>query len=65
MKEENGVLTMTANYNEMSVQCIDFVCTFYADTNEYTAKSSGSWNYSFSGIEVNGTDITSQLTKVK
>ena len=65
MKEENGVLTMTANYNESGSQYIDFVCTFYADTNEYTAKSTGSWNFSFSGIEVNGTDITSQLTKVK
>ena len=65
MKEENGVLTMTANYNESGSQYIDFVCTFYAATNEYTAKSTGSWYYSFSGIEVNGTDITSQLTKVK
>ena len=65
MKEENGVLTMTANYNEMNEQFIYFVCTFYADTNEYTAKSAGSWNYSFGGIEVNGTDITSQLTEVK
>ena len=65
MKEENGVLTMTADYNESGSQYIYFVCTFYADTNEYTAKSTGSWNYSFKGIEVNGTDITSQLTKVK
>ena len=65
MKEENGVLTMTANYNEMNEQFIYFVCTFYADTNEYTQSSTGIWNYSFNGIEVNGTDITSQLTEVK
>ena len=65
MKEENGVLTMTADYKESGSQYIYFVCTFYADNNEYTAKSTGSWNYSFGGIEVNGTDITSQLTKVK
>ena len=65
MKEENGVLTMTANYNEMNEQFIYFVCTFYADTNEYTQSNTGIWNYSFNGIEVNGTDITSQLTEVK
>ena len=65
MKEENGVLTMTANYNESGSQYINFVCTFYADTNEYTVSDTGFWSYSFSGIEVNGTDITSQLTKVK
>ena len=65
MKEENGVLTMTADYNEMNEQWIYFVCTFYADTNEYTVSNTGSWNYSFKGIEVNGTDITDQLTKVK
>jgi len=65
MKEENGVLTMTANYNEMNTQWIYFVCTFYVDTNEYTVSNTGSWNISFKGIEVNGTDVTDQLTKVK
>ena len=65
MKEENGVLTMTADYNESGSQYIYFVCTFYADNNEYTVSDTGFWSYSFSGIEVNGTDITSQLTKVK
>lgn len=65
MKEENGVLTMTANYNEMNTQFLYFVCTFYVDTNEYTVSNTGSWNYSFRGIEVNGNDITDQLTKVK
>ena len=65
MKEENGVLTMTANYNEMNIQWIYFVCTFYVDTNEYTESSTGDWNISFGGIEVNGKDITDQLTKVK
>ena len=65
MKEENGVLTMTANYNEMNTQFIYFVCTFYVDTNEYSVSNTGDWDISFIGIEVNGKDITDQLTKVK
>ena len=65
MKEENGVLTMTATYNAMNTQFLYFVCTFYVDTNEYTVSNTGDWNYSFRGIEVNGNDITDQLTKVK
>ena len=61
MKEENGVLTMSGIYDSI----VNFVCTFYAYTNEYTQSSTGDWNCSFNGIEVNGNDITSQLTEVK